>query len=85
MAAVQPSDSVIHVCVFIFIFFSVMVYHRISNTVPCAEPWDLVAFLFPIGHPTWLIHKFIKATQVRQSQLLKMKLVEPLRIKAKHP
>ena len=33
---VQQSDSVIHMHTFIFIFFSIMVYHRILNIVPCA-------------------------------------------------
>ena len=27
-----------------FIFFSIMVYHRILNMVPCAMPYDLVVY-----------------------------------------
>ena len=36
ISAVQQSDSVIHICIHIifFIFFSIMVYHRILNIVP---------------------------------------------------
>ena len=38
ISAVQQSDSVIHIYIytFFFIFFSMMVYHRILNIVPCA-------------------------------------------------
>ena len=36
ISAVQQSESVIHIHVFFFIFFSMMVYSRILNTVPCA-------------------------------------------------
>ena len=36
ISGVQQSDSVIHICTFFFIFFSVMVHHRILNIVPCA-------------------------------------------------
>ena len=35
ISAVQQSDSVIHIYTFFFIFFSIMVYHRILNIVPC--------------------------------------------------
>ena len=35
VSAVQQSDSVIHMYTF-FIFFSILVYHRILNVVPCA-------------------------------------------------
>ena len=38
----QQSDSVIHT--FFFIFFPIMVYHRILNIVPCATQEDLVAY-----------------------------------------
>ena len=34
ISAVWPSDSVIYT--FFFIFFSIIVYHRILNIVPCA-------------------------------------------------
>ena len=33
---IQQSDSVIHIYTFFFIFFSIMVYHRIFNVVSCA-------------------------------------------------
>ena len=36
ISTVEQSDSVIHVYTFFFIFFSIMVYHRILNIVPCA-------------------------------------------------
>jgi len=35
-SAVTTSDSVIHIHTFLFIFFSIMVYPRILNIVPCA-------------------------------------------------
>ena len=35
-------------CTFFFIFFSVMVYHRILNIAPCAIQWDLVVYTFCI-------------------------------------
>ena len=36
ISAVQQNDSVIHIHTFFLIFFSIMVYHRILNIVPCA-------------------------------------------------
>ena len=36
ISAVQQSDSVIHIYTFFFIFFSITVYHRMLNIVPCA-------------------------------------------------
>ena len=36
ISVVQPSDSVIHIYTFFFIFFSIMVYHRMLNIVPCS-------------------------------------------------
>ena len=36
ISAVQQSDSVIHIYTFFFVFFSIVVYHRILNIVPCA-------------------------------------------------
>ena len=35
ISAVQQIDSVIYIYIY-FIFFSIMVYHRILNIVPCA-------------------------------------------------
>ena len=43
ISAVQQSASLGHVGTFFFIFFSVMVYHRILNIVACATQQDLVA------------------------------------------
>ena len=48
---VQQSASAVHIYIYIhthsfFIFFSIMVYHRILNIVPCAIQQDLV------GYPT---------------------------------
>ena len=34
ISTVQHSESFIHICAFFFIFFSIMVYHRILNIVP---------------------------------------------------
>ena len=31
ISAVQQSDSFIHTCTYFFIFFSIMIYHRILN------------------------------------------------------
>ena len=51
ISAVQQSDSVIYMCVCVYIyiyilffkiFFSIIVYHKILNTVPCAIQYDLV-------------------------------------------
>ena len=36
ISALQKSDSVIHIYAFFFIFFSLMVYHRVLNLVHCA-------------------------------------------------
>ena len=36
VSAIQQSDSVLHMCTLFFIFFFVMVYHRILNLVPSA-------------------------------------------------
>ena len=36
ISAVEKSDSIIHTYAYFFIFFSIMVYHRILNTVSCA-------------------------------------------------
>ena len=46
ISTVQQSDSVIHIYTytFFFIFFSIVVYHRIVNIVPCAVQWDLVVY-----------------------------------------
>ena len=44
ISAVQQSDSVIHMYTFFFILFSIMVYHRILNIVPCAVQQDLVVY-----------------------------------------
>ena len=37
-----------HILTFSFIFFSIMVYHRILNIVPCAIQYDLVVYPFYI-------------------------------------
>ena len=36
ISTVQQNNSVIHICIFFFIFFSIVNYHRILNIVPCA-------------------------------------------------
>ena len=48
ISALQPSDSVIPICTFFFIFFPIKVYPRILNIVPCAIQWDLVVYPFSI-------------------------------------
>ena len=35
----------LYIYAFFFIFFSIMVYHRILNIVPCALQQDLVVYL----------------------------------------
>ena len=44
ITVIQQSDSGIHTYSFFFIFFSIMVHHRILNIVPCAIQWDLVVY-----------------------------------------
>ena len=46
ISTIQQSDSVIYTYTFFFIFFPIMVYHRILNIVPCAIPQDLVYPLY---------------------------------------
>ena len=46
ISAVQQSDSVDFF--FFFIFFSIMVYHRIVNIVPCILQEDLCVYPFYI-------------------------------------
>ena len=36
ISTIQQSDSIIHMYAFCFIFFSIMVYHRILTITPCA-------------------------------------------------
>ena len=36
VSAVQQTDSLIHICILFFAFFSIMFYHRILNRAPCA-------------------------------------------------
>ena len=48
ISAVQQSDSVIHIYTLFFIFFSIIVYYRILNIVPCAIQQDLVVYPFYI-------------------------------------
>lgn len=36
ISAVQQSDSVVTIYIYILIFFSVMDYHNVLNIVPCA-------------------------------------------------
>ena len=53
ISAVQQSDSVILILACFFIFFSILVYHRILNMVSCAFQWDLVVYsLFDGG---WML------------------------------
>ena len=42
ISAVQQTDSVIHMYIFVFIFFSIMVWHTMLNIVPSAVQQDLV-------------------------------------------
>ena len=43
VSGVQHSDSVVCVCSFPFTFFSILVYYKILNMVPCAIQQDLAA------------------------------------------
>ena len=38
ISAVQQSDSVMHICTFFFVSFSIMVYNQILNIVLCTIP-----------------------------------------------
>ena len=44
---VQQRDSVTYICVF-FLFFSIIVYYKILNIVPCVVEEILVVYLFRI-------------------------------------
>ena len=35
-----------YIYIFFFILFSIVVYYKILDIVPCAIPWDLVVYLF---------------------------------------
>ena len=48
ISAVQHNDLVTLIYTFFFILFSIMVYHRILNIVPCAVQQDLVVYLLSI-------------------------------------
>jgi len=48
ISAVQQSDSVIHMYILFFTFFSIMVSHRILNIVPYALQQDLIVYPFRI-------------------------------------
>ena len=60
VSGVQKGDSVIHLYTFFFIFFSIMVYHRILNIVSCAIWKDLVypfyVYQFASANPKLPIH-----------------------------
>ena len=34
----------LYICIFLFILFPIMVYHRVLNIVPCAVQLDLVVY-----------------------------------------
>ena len=60
---VQQSDSVIHIHEFLLISFSIMIFHRILNMVPCAIQWDLVVYHFYVHYfassdPKFPLHLF---------------------------
>ena len=44
ISAAQQSDSVIHIYTFFFIFFSIMVCHRIFSIIPCAIQLKFLIF-----------------------------------------
>ena len=44
--AVKQSDSVTHIYTLFFIFFSIMVYLRTLNIVPCALQYDSIVHPF---------------------------------------
>ena len=47
ISTLQESDSVTHIHIYILhIFFSIMVYRRILNIVPCAMHQDLLVYPF---------------------------------------
>ena len=49
-AQLSDCDSVIHVCVYIYNFsvFSIIIYYKMLNIVPCATQYDLVVYQFYI-------------------------------------
>ena len=48
ISALQQNDPVIRIYINLFIFFSIMVYHRILNIALCAIQLDLVVDPFYI-------------------------------------
>ena len=59
ISSVQQSDSVIHICIdidifFSYVIFSIMVYHSILNLVPCVT----FSFLICITGTCWISHMF---------------------------
>ena len=46
ISAVQQNDSVRYIYTFFLIFFSIMVYLRRLDEVPCAAEYDLVVYSF---------------------------------------
>ena len=84
ISAVEQSDSVMHMCVcvcvyiyiyiyiyiFFFLFFSIMAYHSILNTVPCAMQYDLV--VYPAVHPELPILPFPPLSLVATASLFSM-------------
>ena len=59
---VQQSDSVIHLLdinVYIFRFFSIVGYYKISNIFPCVIQYVLIGFLFYIQQGVAVNCKFL--------------------------
>ena len=74
ISTVQQSDSVIPIHIFLFIFFFIMVYHRMPNIVPCAIQWDPVVYPFCIyqfasASPKLLIHPFSTTSPLATTSL----------------
>ena len=46
ISAIQQSDSVIHIYTFFSVFFSIMVYPRMLNIVPCALQYYYCYYIF---------------------------------------
>ena len=67
-SGVQQSDSDIHIYTFFFIFFSIMVYHRILNIVPCAIQQDIVFFLLVIYFIHISVYMSIQISQFKPLQ-----------------
>ena len=49
ISALQQNDSSIYVCIHYFSYFSIMIYHRLLNIVPCVRILLFIHTMYNIG------------------------------------